>query len=132
MEWLERHGKESESLLAAVYSLGRSFRTQHAHYVPDPVVRLSHNLQDGHGMAWAASDNMQLLYHFHSLNLWAAPLLGKATKPCAGQGLTGNDPDHLYIGTLTLARLLSAKIRRRHKNGQNYGEELLLSPCRSG
>lgn len=114
MEWLERHSKESESLLAAVYSLGRSFRTQLAHYVPDPVVRLSHNLQDGRGMGWAASNDMQLLYHFHILHLWAAPLLGKATKPSAGQGLIDDDPDCLYIDTLTLARLLSAKIRCRH------------------
>ena len=41
VNWLERHGKESESLLAALYSLGRSFRTQLAGYVPDRVVRLS-------------------------------------------------------------------------------------------
>lgn len=41
VDWLERHGKESESLLAAVYSLGRSFRTQLAGCVPDRVVRSS-------------------------------------------------------------------------------------------
>jgi hypothetical protein len=44
VKWLERHGEDSESLLAAVYSLGRSFRTQLAHHVPDPVVRLSRDV----------------------------------------------------------------------------------------
>ncbi len=115
VKWLERHSEESESLLAAVYSLGRSFRTQLAHYVPDPVVRLSHNLQDGRGVAWVASDDMQLLYQFHSLILWAAPLLGKATKPSAGHGRwTLDSPCHLSDDTHKFARLLSAKISCHH------------------
>jgi hypothetical protein len=42
VKWLERHGEESESLLATVYSLGRSLRTQLADIVPHRVVRLGH------------------------------------------------------------------------------------------
>jgi hypothetical protein len=52
VKWLEGHGKESESLLAAVYSLGRSFRTQLAHYVPDPVVRLSRDVMCMRNVGW--------------------------------------------------------------------------------
>jgi hypothetical protein len=65
-------------------------------------------------MALVASNDMQLLYLGRSWILCDAPLPSKATKPNAGQGLIDDDPDCLYIDTLTVARLLSAKIRCRN------------------
>ena len=88
MQWLERHGEESESLLAAVYSLGRSFRTQLAHYLPDPVVRLSRDVMYMRKVGWheLPSHDMQLLHIGRSWVFCAAALLCKATKPSAGRG----------------------------------------------